>query len=230
MAERGWSTDPAGRYRLRWHDGTAWTDQVSDDSGAALVDPAGVPDTAGTSDQLASAWPTQPVSSTPPDEPASANTPQAASPSKVVIWRRGWFLAAVTVVALLIGVGVGGAVTQSQLDDERSTTNAVQKRVRQLRSDLGDVRDELNDREARQEADEARVERIAADEVERDRLAEEAAAEEAAAAAQTAADEAARVEEEATRQAAEQAAAEAQRNTASGSSVYSIGVDINPGR
>ena len=28
----GWQADPTGRYRLRWHDGTNWTADVSDGS------------------------------------------------------------------------------------------------------------------------------------------------------------------------------------------------------
>ncbi len=113
MAEQGWLDDPAGRYRLRWHDGNAWTDQVSDDSGAALVDPAGVPGGAEATEQLASVWPTEPMPSTPPEGSSSADTPKSADTPRPAIWRRGWFLAAATVVALLIGAGVGSAATQS---------------------------------------------------------------------------------------------------------------------
>jgi hypothetical protein len=37
----GWFADPTGRHELRWFDGTAWTDQVSD-GGTVATDPVGV--------------------------------------------------------------------------------------------------------------------------------------------------------------------------------------------
>ncbi len=37
-----WLDDPTRRYRKRWHDGTAWTEFVTDD-GPASIDPIGAP-------------------------------------------------------------------------------------------------------------------------------------------------------------------------------------------
>src|SRR5689334_18025612 len=36
-----WQPDPYGRYAQRWHDGTNWTANVTDASGAQLTDPPG---------------------------------------------------------------------------------------------------------------------------------------------------------------------------------------------
>lgn len=38
-AEAGWYPDPSGRYSLRYHDGTSWTNYVTDPAGSVLQDP-----------------------------------------------------------------------------------------------------------------------------------------------------------------------------------------------
>nr|MDQ3957791.1 DUF2510 domain-containing protein [Actinomycetota bacterium] len=42
VVEKGWYPDPAGRYALRWYDGTSWTEHVVHDS-RRTTDPQGAP-------------------------------------------------------------------------------------------------------------------------------------------------------------------------------------------
>lgn len=61
-----WLDDPTGRYRKRWHDGTVWTDFVTDD-GPASKDPLGAPPSAPPSQPAWSAVPFE--SDVPPPPP-----------------------------------------------------------------------------------------------------------------------------------------------------------------
>jgi hypothetical protein len=40
-AEAAWKPDPYGRFAMRYHDGSEWTEHVVDGGGSQLVDPMG---------------------------------------------------------------------------------------------------------------------------------------------------------------------------------------------
>jgi len=40
-ADAAWKPDPYGRYAMRYHDGSEWTEHVVDGGGTQLVDPMG---------------------------------------------------------------------------------------------------------------------------------------------------------------------------------------------
>ena len=39
--DASWNPDPYGRYKMRYYDGSAWTEHVVDGDGKQLVDPMG---------------------------------------------------------------------------------------------------------------------------------------------------------------------------------------------
>lgn len=67
-----WLDDPTGRYRKRWHDGSTWTDFVTDD-GPASQDPLGAPVAPPTGQPAWSAVPFE--SDVPPPPPSPYGQP-----------------------------------------------------------------------------------------------------------------------------------------------------------
>ena len=89
--QRGWHTDPFGRHRHRWWDGTRWTERVR--SGDVMgIDPPGIdptPVAPGVADRV------DPLDPTPPVELRSLKVPQ------------GLLLGLVLLVAIVALVVVG---------------------------------------------------------------------------------------------------------------------------
>jgi hypothetical protein len=81
--EAGWQPDPTGRHEYRYHDGSSWTDNVSD-GGTASTDP------------MPAAEPAEPEPAPPAPGPAPFARPQATKKSKVPI------IAAVAAVLVII--------------------------------------------------------------------------------------------------------------------------------
>ena len=86
-----WSPDPTGRHQVRWWDGSAWTDHVSDD-GATSTDPM-VP-------------PTPPPGPAVPPPPGGLPTPEPAAPAGGGRSKLPWIAAAVVLVVAGIGAYV----------------------------------------------------------------------------------------------------------------------------
>ncbi|RIJ08537.1 DUF2510 domain-containing protein, partial [Clavibacter nebraskensis] len=61
----GWYADPAGSDRLRWWDGTRWTDHLADAPAAAAAAAAAEPAAAPTSGHVAPEAPAAPASAPP---------------------------------------------------------------------------------------------------------------------------------------------------------------------
>lgn len=67
-----WLDDPTGRFRKRWHDGTTWTDFVTDD-GPASQDPMGAPAFPGGPPPTQVPWSAVPFESDVPPPPPPAD-------------------------------------------------------------------------------------------------------------------------------------------------------------
>lgn len=145
---------------------------------------------------------------------------------RIRIWvskhsRPWWWWVAGIIVALLVGIGIGGAANSGQ--DEIDALNATVDKVTAQRNA---AREKLDSRSAQRRANEAKVAAEKADQEKARRQAQEAA-EKAQREAQEAAQRQAQQQAEAQAQAA---AAEAAKNTIDGDGVYAIGPEKNPGR
>lgn len=93
-SDAGWKPDPAGRHQYRYWDGTAWTDQVSDD-GAISSDPM---DASATSAPTAATGPAGfAAASAPP--PGATGAPGRGAGSKVPLIVGGVVLVALIAAA-----------------------------------------------------------------------------------------------------------------------------------
>jgi hypothetical protein len=129
-----------------------------------------------------------------------------------------WALALIGFAALLVGLGIG----QSQSSSKNSKISALESKNSKLTAQNSKLSNQLNDRAARERADEAAAQRIQAQAQQQQQQA-------AAAAAAQAQQQAAAAAAQAQQQAAAAAAAAAKMNTMAGDGLYAIGTDKNPG-
>lgn len=145
-----------------------------------------------------------------------------------------WALAVAALVALFIGLGIGTAASSGDIDRLKDDKTALEEENDALE-------EEVADRGARREADEAELERIEAEEEASERKTqqrqeEEQARQQAEAEAEAQRQQAAAEAEAAQQQAAADAEAaataetERRRNTVEGGGTYAIGPDINAGQ
>ena len=215
----GWNQDPYGRHELRYFDGTAWTENVSDAGVQGVDDPSGVGSGADATAEMESASPVEPA-------PVDASSPDASRGRP-----RRWPWIVGVVAALLVGIGIGGAATSSQ--DEVDSLNdelAVVTRERNA------AEAKVEDRNEQRRTDLARVAaaRVETEKAERRKEAAAAAKARKAAAAQkkaqaAAAAEAKRVADAQAAAAASAAAEAAKKDSFTGDGVRAVGVEINPG-
>lgn len=144
MGEAGWHPDPHHRHELRWWDGAAWTDHVSD-AGVASVDPvhAAAPSTptpssfappsfappAATQPTVAQPTVAQPVVGAPvmPVQPVGSGPEQS---------KRGWWIAAVLGV---LAIGVGAAVVFSLGGDDETASDTTEESTDETTDDTDET-------------------------------------------------------------------------------------------
>ncbi|WP_022867390.1 DUF2510 domain-containing protein [Schaalia vaccimaxillae] len=112
---QGWYPDPAGSGRLRWWDGTTWTDHLRD-------------------------LPSQAAGS--PSSPASARPKARTSMivSTVIIWV-GAFIFACTALATF----VGSVALPQAVEDERSLVDQEKTNLKNAQTDLEIIREQLEE-------------------------------------------------------------------------------------
>ena len=175
----GWHQDPAGSGRLRWWDGSVWTEHFHD----ATTPPAAIGDPAATVDhgdvQIAAA-----PYGTPPTGPAPHDPTDPAAAG------RRWYQKKRVIIpgAVLLAFVAIGALSGGGDDEDRPAARATQSVEPEEKSAAELAADEQAEaeRQAQEEAE-------AAAKAEEERLAEEKRAADEAAAAEAAAAEAARV-------------------------------------
>lgn len=207
MADAAWKPDPAGRHELRYFDGTAWSDYVSD-LGVQTTDPF---------QTLADPEPTRIVDLDPAPMVDATVLPASAAKSRRWPWVAG------IVGALVVGIGIGAAAQTSKVDD-------LKTQVKSVTSQRDVALAKVHDREAQRRANQAKAaaqRAAAARTLQKQKAAADKAAKEAA--DKAAADRAAQQKQVADALAAAQAQAAAM-GTIESDGVYAIGTDKSPGR
>lgn len=118
--EPGWYADPAGKYELRYHDGSGWTDQVSE-RGVTATDPFF--DRAA----LEATRPVEAVAVTTTTTAAPAPTPSRSKPIVPIAIALVLVAIALAVVALLLAGGDDdGETVAADADAEATTTTTTE--------------------------------------------------------------------------------------------------------
>ena len=160
--ERGqWLPDPSGRHELRYWDGSSWTEHVGDGSDRSTDPLTGEPskeEEPATEDFAVHAAEAQSADADPVDPNQEQGQPE--HPERRWWSRRRFLVPLALAIGMLIGVPLGAASTQSELDDKeaeldaaRTAEETAQAEIAELEEALSDTRDDLDDAIAR--ADEA---------------------------------------------------------------------------
>jgi len=191
-----WKPDPAGKHELRYHDGDRWTEHVSN-QGTSSTDPLKGP---------------QPLAAPPVPQPSldplyGASTTVPPARSGMSGRKVAALVAACSLVALLIGVGIGGAGSQDKTDVVAAKDQATTSTLTPEQQAAATAAQEAAAAQAA--AEKAEADKAAADKAAADQAAAQKVAADQAAAAKAAADKAAADKAAADKAAADRAAAQA---------------------